>query len=76
MGAPARFPIFVSGVDENETFGLDYDVYDCPICYDPATRTKFWGECWVLCWDSTVLVRCWSSSSKEQNGFHGIENGC
>ncbi len=47
MGAPARFPIFVSGVEANETFGMDYDAYDCPICYDNATRTKFWGGwCW------------------------------
>ncbi|GIL91710.1 hypothetical protein Vretimale_14832 [Volvox reticuliferus] len=47
-GAPARFPIFIHGVSPNETFGADRDATNCSVCYDPATRTKFWGFATVL----------------------------
>ncbi|EFJ44732.1 hypothetical protein VOLCADRAFT_95096, partial [Volvox carteri f. nagariensis] len=48
MGAPARYPIFVRGVDPNDTFGTGQDVVNCSICYDPSTRTKFWGFATVM----------------------------
>ncbi|GIL44373.1 hypothetical protein Vafri_1861, partial [Volvox africanus] len=47
-GAPARFPIFIRGVPGDETFGATRDVTNCSVCYDPATRTKFWGFATVL----------------------------
>ncbi|KXZ47914.1 hypothetical protein GPECTOR_32g527 [Gonium pectorale] len=55
VGAPARFPIYVSDVDANETFGRPADATNCSICYDPATRTKFWGFATVMInWDVFV----------------------
>ncbi len=42
-----RMPIYISGVDANETFGQPYDIPNCPdegTCYNRTTRTKFWGE--------------------------------
>ncbi|GLC33295.1 hypothetical protein PLESTB_000349600 [Pleodorina starrii] len=55
MGAPARYPIFVRDVEAGDTFGTGRDATNCPICYDPATRTKFWGFATVLIhWDRFV----------------------
>ena len=47
MGMTAQQPIYVSGVDRNETFGrnstgLTQNATLCPGCYNEATRTIFW----------------------------------
>eukprot|EP00198_Chlamydomonas_reinhardtii_P011654 XP_001700991.1 predicted protein [Chlamydomonas reinhardtii] len=55
MGAPARFPIYVHDVGPDETFGMPHDASNCSVCYDPATRTKFWGFATVMIdWDKFV----------------------
>ncbi|KAG2450347.1 hypothetical protein HYH02_004852 [Chlamydomonas schloesseri] len=55
MGAPARYPIYVHDVDANETFGMPDDATNCSVCYDPTTRTKFWGFATVMIdWDKFV----------------------
>lgn len=43
-GLLMRLPIFIDGVDANETFGAPGEVYECPagMCYDATTRRKFW----------------------------------
>ncbi len=55
MGAPARYPIYVRGVEANETFGMPQDATNCSVCYDPATRTKFWGG-WAFTVDGREVV--------------------
>ncbi|WIA33746.1 hypothetical protein OEZ86_006861 [Tetradesmus obliquus] len=42
-GAVARLPVFIVNVSANETFNAPDVVYDCPICCNETTRTKFWG---------------------------------
>ncbi|KAG2484907.1 hypothetical protein HYH03_016293 [Edaphochlamys debaryana] len=55
MGAPARFPIFVPNSAPNETFGLNFTAPNCSACYDPVTRSKFWGFATVLIqWDRFI----------------------
>ncbi|PNH11652.1 Calcium/calmodulin-dependent 3',5'-cyclic nucleotide phosphodiesterase 1B [Tetrabaena socialis] len=44
MGITVRSPVFVAGVDANETFGSpDLLNLSCGGCYNASTRTKFWG---------------------------------
>ncbi|KAI8475398.1 MAG: kinase-like domain-containing protein [Monoraphidium minutum] len=44
VGLVMRIPIFVANVtDPNETFGATNEAYNCSICYDPATKSRFWG---------------------------------
>ncbi|KAI8463487.1 MAG: hypothetical protein J3K34DRAFT_145885 [Monoraphidium minutum] len=39
-----RLPVFIPNVsDPNETFGFPHAAYNCTPCYDPATRSRFWG---------------------------------
>lgn len=64
MGAPARFPIYVHDVGPDETFGMPHDASNCSVCYDPATRTKFWGERRKKRegdWSAVVSGRGWGS---------------
>ena len=51
MGLVAKMPVYVSGVDRNETFGLNNTGLTrnstlCPGCYNETTHTIFWvGDC-------------------------------
>ena len=37
-------PVFISGVDPNETFNAGHGITDCDsICYNASSRTKLWG---------------------------------
>ena len=38
-----RLPVFISGVDANETFNAGHGITDCDACYDAPNRTKLWG---------------------------------
>ncbi|GFR47237.1 hypothetical protein Agub_g8921, partial [Astrephomene gubernaculifera] len=84
MGAPARYPIFLRDVDENETFGLSRDATNCSsLCYDAGTRTKFWGFATVLIdWDRFInqVVRIGELSSQGlkyrlTRGTDGVDTG-
>lgn len=44
VGIVMRIPIYVSNVtNPNETFGAPQAAYNCSICYDRATKTRWWG---------------------------------
>ncbi len=38
-----QMPIFIANVSEDETWGIPYNVTDCPpgLCYNRTTRTKW-----------------------------------
>lgn len=67
VGLIIRVPIFVQNVDGNETFNMPVlSNVSCDICYNDATRTKFWGF-------STVLVNTTDvqNSNRHLKGLSG-----
>ncbi len=54
-----HLPIFFKDVDSTETFGQDYDLNNCTICYNPAIREK--------CWGTTTAIVYWNVLNNKLN---------
>ncbi|GFR47438.1 hypothetical protein Agub_g9161 [Astrephomene gubernaculifera] len=85
IGAFVRYPIYVGDVGANETFGFRYrdnataipysdlpaSVRSCSVCYNAATREKWWGLMTVLIdYNSVALGTDAYLSGLRTLGFH------
>ena len=63
-------PIFISGVDQNETFGERRDISEiCDICYNETTRTKLWGLATAAVYWGTLWNEPNSIKSMDAKGY-------
>lgn len=74
-------PIYIHNVSSDESFGLDArftnNYNNCSVCYDAATRTKFWGFAIVIInWDKFITNVSSTSTSTSSMLACAIVQSC